>query len=73
MTTGQRITSNSTDPPAWGEGVLGVDTHGQVHVAAVVCPPGQVLGTESFPTTAAGYRRLLVWARTLGTVRRAGV
>ncbi|WP_208641600.1 transposase [Streptomyces africanus] len=25
------------------------------------------------PTTAAGYHRLLVWARKLGTVRRAGV
>ncbi|MGA5504011.1 IS110 family transposase [Streptomyces umbrinus] len=36
-------------------------------------PLGKVLGTESFPATAAGHRRLLVWARRLGTVRRAGV
>ncbi|MBT2487226.1 IS110 family transposase [Streptomyces sp. ISL-96] len=50
-----------------------MDTHGEVHVAVVVSPLGEVLGTESFPTTAAGYRRLLVWARKLGTVRRAGV
>ncbi|MFH9084132.1 IS110 family transposase [Streptomyces sp. NPDC017676] len=35
-------------------------------------PAGKVLGTESFPATAAGYRRLLVWARKRGTVRRAG-
>ncbi|WP_323377531.1 IS110 family transposase [Streptomyces sp. RB17] len=73
MRTEQRSTSSSTDPPAPGEVVLGVDTHGEVHVAAVVSPLGKVLGTESFPATAAGYRRLLTWARKLGKVRRAGV
>ncbi|WP_432118355.1 IS110 family transposase [Streptomyces sp. bgisy032] len=73
MTTRQRRTSSSADPPVPGEVVLGVDTHGEVHVAAVLCPLGQVLGTKFFPATAAGYRRLLVWARKLGTVRRAGV
>ncbi|MER7407170.1 transposase [Streptomyces sp. NPDC000070] len=73
MTTRQRSTSSSTDPPNRGEVVLGVDTHGEVHVAAVVSLLGKVLGTESFPATAAGYRRLLVWAGKLGTVRRAGV
>nr|WP_237538668.1 IS110 family transposase [Streptomyces sp. SID486] len=51
---------------------MGVDTHGEVHVAAVVSPLGKILGTESFPATAAGYRQLLVWARKRGTVRRAG-
>ncbi|WP_234335408.1 MULTISPECIES: IS110 family transposase [Streptomyces] len=50
-----------------------MDTHGEVHVAAVLSPLGKVLGTESFPATAAGYRRLLVWAGKLGAVRRAGV
>ncbi|MFD8722587.1 IS110 family transposase [Streptomyces sp. NPDC059629] len=73
MTTRDCSTSSSTDPPVRREVVLGVDTHGEVHVAAVVSPLGKVLGTESFPATAAGYRRLLVWARKLGTVRRAGV
>ncbi|SPE99947.1 IS110 family transposase [Streptomyces sp. MA5143a] len=73
MTTRERSTSSSTDPPVLGEVVLGVDTHGELHVAAVVSPLGKVLGTESFPATAAGYRRLLVWARKRGTVRRAGV
>ena len=34
---------------------------------------GVLLGTASFPTTAAGYRRLLAWARGFGPVRRAGV
>ncbi|MET8721492.1 IS110 family transposase [Streptomyces misionensis] len=55
------------------EVVLGVDTHGEVHVAAVVSPLGKILGTESFPATVAGYQRLLMWARRRGTVRRAGV
>ncbi|MFJ4333029.1 MULTISPECIES: hypothetical protein [unclassified Streptomyces] len=49
------------DPPVRREVVLGVDTHGEVHVAAVVSPLGKVLDTEFFP--AVGYRRLLVWAR----------
>ncbi|MGV9531855.1 IS110 family transposase, partial [Streptomyces cellulosae] len=73
MTTRERSTSSSTDPPSRGEVVLGVDTHGEVHVAAVLSPLGKILGTESFPATAAGYRQLLVWARKRGTVRRAGV
>ncbi|WP_063738806.1 IS110 family transposase [Streptomyces flaveolus] len=73
MTTRQRSTSSSTDPPVRREVVLGVDTHGEVHVAAMISPLGKVLGTESFPATTAGYRQLLVWARKRGTVRRAGV
>ncbi|XES00937.1 IS110 family transposase [Streptomyces sp. S1D4-11] len=73
MTTRQRSTSSSSDPPVPGEVVLGVDTHGETHAAAVVSPLGKFLGTESFPATAVGYRRLLVWACKLGTVRRAGV
>lgn len=74
MTPRKRSTHpSSTGPPAWGEVVLGVDTHGEVHVAAALCPLGQILGTKSFPATAVGYRRLLAWARKLGTVRRAGV
>lgn len=73
MTTRQRSTSSSTDPLVRREVVLGVDTHGEVHVAAVISPLGKVLGTDSFPATAAGYRQLLVWARKRGTVRRAGV
>ncbi len=73
MTTRQRSTFLSTDPPVRREVVLGVDTHGEVHVAAVISPLGKILGTESFPATAAGYRQLLVWARKRGTVRRAGV
>ncbi|MFD5656322.1 IS110 family transposase [Streptomyces hirsutus] len=73
MTTRERSSSSSTDPPVRREIVLGVDTHGEVHVAAVISPLGKILGTESFPATATGYRQLLAWARKRGTVRRAGV
>ncbi|MFE4800984.1 IS110 family transposase [Streptomyces sp. NPDC056708] len=55
------------------EVVLGVDTHRDAHVAAVFSLVGEVIGTEGFPATAAGYRELHQWASRLGTVRRAGV
>ncbi|MGW6904819.1 IS110 family transposase [Streptomyces sp. NPDC054940] len=70
----------SSDPPRAAdraaepdEVVLGVDTHRDVHVAAVVSLAGQVLGVDRFPTTASGYRRLAEWAGQWGAVRRAGV
>lgn len=53
--------------------VLGVDTHKNVHVAAVLDHLGGLLDTREFPATAAGYRQLLDWARQFGTVLRAGV
>jgi len=56
-----------------GEVVLGVDTHRDTHVAAVVTPLGGVLATEAFPATSVGYRELLDWARSFGTLTRAGV
>ena len=51
----------------------GVDTHLDLHVAAALDPLGGVLGTASFPTTAAGYRQLLAWLRSHGQVGRVGV
>ncbi|MET9603329.1 IS110 family transposase [Streptomyces sp. NPDC006459] len=53
--------------------VLGVDTHKDVHVAAVVTAAGVFVESRSFPTTAKGYEQLLAWARTLGHLNRAGV
>ena len=55
------------------EVVLGVDTHRDTHVAAVVTLPGGLAATSAFPATAAGYRRMLAWTRNLGVVARAGV
>ena len=42
----------------------GVDTHADVHVAAVVDQVGGVLGVESFPTTEAGCQQLIDWLRS---------
>jgi transposase len=51
----------------------GVDTHADVHVAAVVDRVGRVLGTESFPAGADGYAGLLAWMRRHGQLARVGV
>ncbi|MFI6990855.1 IS110 family RNA-guided transposase [Nonomuraea wenchangensis] len=59
--------------PIREEVVLGVDTHKDVHVAAVADLLGRVLASESFHATAAGYSQLLDWARQFGAVERAGV
>ena len=52
--------------------ILGVDTHKDVHVAALITTLGVQVADATFPTTAAGYRKLLAWARTFGVLRRAG-
>lgn len=52
---------------------LGVDTHADFHVAAVIDPLGRHLGHASFDTTIAGFKALLVWAAALGPVTLAGV
>jgi len=51
----------------------GVDTHQDQHVAAALDQLGRVLGTESFPTTVAGYRQLLAWLRRHGQLDKVGV
>jgi transposase len=53
--------------------ILGVDTHKDTHVAAVITVLGVLVATAAFPTTTTGYRQLLAWARGLGLVHRAGV
>ncbi len=51
----------------------GVDTHLDVHVAAALDAIGGLLGVESFPASAAGYRQLLAWLQGFGTVVLVGV
>lgn len=53
--------------------VGGVDTHKDLHVAAVVDQDNRILGSESFSTTRQGYRQMLVWMTSFGTVERIGV
>ena len=50
----------------------GIDTHKDLHVAAVIDAGEKVLGTHSFSTTRAGYRALIRWLRSFGDVRRSG-
>ncbi len=51
----------------------GVDTHRDVHVAAVVDHTGRILGTREFATTRAGHRQLLRWLGRHGRVVKVGV
>lgn len=53
--------------------VGGVDTHKDLHVAAVVDLHDRLLGTECFPTTRHGYKSLLSWMASFGAVARIGV
>lgn len=51
----------------------GVDTHKDVHVAAVVDQTGRIRDVASFPATTTGHRQLLGWMRRHGEVVRVGV
>ena len=48
------------------EVILGVDTHKDIHVAAVITTLGTSLAHQEFPATAVGYRQLLAWGRSFG-------
>jgi transposase len=51
----------------------GVDTHKDLHVAAVVDEQDRILGTRSFPTTRQGYRQMLAWMLSFGELQRIGI
>jgi transposase len=51
----------------------GVDTHKDVHVAAVIDERGKILDTASFSATAKGYRELLTWLGSFGKLAKVGV
>lgn len=53
--------------------VGGVDTHKDLHVAAVVDQNNRDLGSEFFATTRQGYRQKLVRMTSFGAVKRIGV
>lgn len=55
------------------EVILGVDTHLDAHVGAVISETGKLLGTLSVSTDTSGYFKLLAWANSFGRLRRAGV
>ncbi|MHB1503181.1 MAG: IS110 family transposase, partial [Acidimicrobiales bacterium] len=51
----------------------GVDTHRDVHVAAVVDEVGKILDTASFEVTTRGYQGLLAWMRSFDELVKVGV
>ena len=51
----------------------GVDTHQDLHTAAVVSIDGEVLATKAFSATRAGYRAMLRWFADHGNLLRVGV
>ncbi|MDP9868828.1 IS110 family transposase [Streptosporangium brasiliense] len=66
------VTTHSTDDER-EEVIVGVDTHTEAHVAAVLTVQGVLVGTRPFAATACGYAELLAWARSHGRLHRAGV
>ena len=52
---------------------VGVDTHGEVHVACALDQLGRQFATSRVATTPVGYGALLAWARPLGEVQAWGV
>jgi transposase len=52
---------------------VGIDTHGEVHVAAVLDERGRLLATESFPTTARSHSWLERWALRFGMIDAIGI
>jgi transposase len=52
---------------------VGVDTHLDLHVAAVLDHTGRLLATQAFPASTRGYVALVTWAERFGPVQRVGV
>ena len=52
---------------------VGVDTHLETHVAAVVDQTGRLLGTQGFPASTRGYVALVTSAESFGPVAQVGV
>ena len=60
---------SGTGVDVWG----GVDTHRDIHVAAVVDTVGRVVGSEPFGADDTGYRRMAAWMQAKGQLVRVGV
>ena len=52
---------------------VGVDTHLDLHMAAVLDHTGRLLDTKGFPASTRGYVALVTWAERFGPVARIGV
>ena len=52
---------------------VGVDTHLDLHVAAVLDHTGRLLGPQGFPASTRGDVALVTWAERFGPVQRVGI
>ena len=52
---------------------LGVDTHAELHVAAVLDERGRLLGTCTIPTTSTGFAQLVCWVDQYGELAQVGM
>jgi transposase len=52
---------------------VGVDTHLDQHVAAVIDQAGRLCGTQAFPASTRGYVALVTWAERFGPVECIGI
>jgi hypothetical protein len=65
---------DASDPDRRARAIVGgVDTHKDLHVAAVIDTSENVLGTRSFSTTRAGYRAMTRWMADYGVVMKVGI
>lgn len=53
--------------------VGGVDTHKDIHFAAVVDDRDRVLASEAFATTRHGYKHMVQWMQSFGSISKIGV
>lgn len=60
-------------PPTARDVIGGIDTHQDLHTAAVIDLAGEVLATEAFATTRVGYRAMLAWFASHGSLLKVGV
>lgn len=56
-----------------GRVIIGVDTHKDLHAAAVLDERGALVATATFDANTSGYRALIDWADGFGTVSRFGI
>jgi transposase len=53
--------------------IVGVDSHKNIHQAAVLDEKGALLGNESFAATTSGYHQLEAWLASMGEIDRVGM
>lgn len=68
--TGTKTDRSQTDQV---EVAAGVDTHQDIHTAAVIDTAGRLLGHRQFPASRRGYLDLLDWLRSFGLLLVVGI